>query len=55
MMKLKISQTSPYARAARIAVSLLNLESQDEMQIVNNRGHDEQLLAWKGANANLGK
>nr|WP_321980606.1 glutathione S-transferase N-terminal domain-containing protein [uncultured Cohaesibacter sp.] len=45
MMKLLISQTSPYARAARMAVSVLNLESQVEMQIVNHRGYDEQLLA----------
>lgn len=43
-MKLLISLTSPYARAARIAVSVLELQGQVDVQTVNHRGFDERLL-----------
>ena len=43
-MKLLISPTSPYARTARLAVSVLALEPHIDMQVVDNRGFDETLL-----------
>ncbi|WP_157967545.1 glutathione S-transferase N-terminal domain-containing protein [Cohaesibacter intestini] len=43
-MKLLISPTSPYARTARMAVSVLELDKEVTIQTVNHRGHDETLL-----------
>lgn len=43
-MKLLISLTSRYARAARIAVPVLELQGQVDVQTVNHRGFDERLL-----------